>query len=154
VAFRLENRVPPPIVAALIAALMYWTPALFPFASVEVPWRLEMAALLFALGAALDIAGLVHFMQAKTTVNPLDPGAASVLITGGVYRFTRNPMYLGLATLLLAWAIWLENAVALAGVALFVWAMNRFQIAPEERALEARFGAEYSRYRSRVRRWI
>ena len=145
---------PPPIVAAVVAALMYWMARLFADASFEVPWRLAASALLFAIGAALDITGLVHFMRAKTTVNPLDPDAASVLITGGVYRFTRNPMYLGLATLLLAWAIWLGNLVALAGVALFVWFMNRFQIAPEERALEARFGSEYSRYRSRVRRWI
>ena len=145
---------PPPIVAAVVAALMYWIARLFPDASFEVPGRLAVCALLFGAGALLDITGLAHFMRAKTTVNPLDPDAASVLITGGVYRFTRNPMYLGLATLLLAWAIWLGNLVAPAGVALFVWFMNRFQIAPEERALEARFGAEYSRYRSRVRRWI
>ena len=154
VAFRLENRVPPPIVAAIVAALMYWMAWLFPLASFVVPWRLAVCALLFATGAALDIAGLVHFLRARTTVNPLDPGAASTLISSGVYRFTRNPMYLGLATLLLAWAMWLGNAAALAGLAVFVWYMNRFQIAPEERALEARFGAEYSRYRSRVRRWI
>lgn len=154
VAFRLENRVPPPIVAAIVAALMYWMARLFPLASFEVPGRLAVCALLFAVGAALDVTGLVHFMKARTTVNPLEPGAASTLITGGVYRFTRNPMYLGLATLLLAWGIWLGNAVALGGVAVFIAYMNRFQIAPEERALEARFGAEYSRYRSRVRRWI
>lgn len=153
-AFRLENRVPPPIVAAVVAALMYWMARLFDDASFEVPWRLAVCALVFAIGAALDITGLVHFMRAKTTVNPLDPHAASVLITGGVYRFTRNPMYLGLATLLLAWGLWLGNAVALAAIAVFIAYMNRFQIAPEERALEARFGAEYSRYRSRVRRWI
>lgn len=153
-AFRLENRVPPPIIGACIAALMYGAARLFPGLDFEMPWRLPVCALLFIAGAGLDMAGLVHFLKARTTVNPLDPAAATSLVTSGLYRFTRNPMYLGFALLLLAWAIFLENLAALLGVAAFVLYMNRFQIAPEERALEARFGAEYSRYCARVRRWI
>ena len=153
-AFRLENRVPPPIIGACIAALMYGAARLFPGLDFEMPWRLPVCALLFIAGAGLDTAGLVHFLRARTTVNPLDPAAATSLITSGLYRFTRNPMYLGFALLLLAWGIFLENLAALLGVAAFVLYMNRFQIAPEERALEARFGAEYSRYCARVRRWI
>ena len=153
-AFRLENRVPPPIVGACIAALMYGAARLFPGVDFEMPWRLPVCALLFIVGAGLDVAGLVHFLKARTTVNPLDPTAATRLVTGGLYRFTRNPMYLGLALLLLAWGIFLANAAALLGVPAFILYMNRFQIAPEERALEARFGAEYSRYCARVRRWI
>ena len=154
VAFRLENRVPPPIIGACIAALMYGAAQLFPDLDFEMPWRLAVCALLFVFGAGLDMAGLVHFLKARTTVNPLDPAAATKLVTGGLYRFTRNPMYLGFALLLLAWGIFLANVAALLGVPAFVLYMNRFQIAPEERALEARFGAEYSRYCARVRRWI
>lgn len=115
------------------------------------------SAIAFAVGAiglSLDAIALVHFLRSRTTVNPLKPDSASALVTGGIYRFTRNPMYLGLATLLLAWAIYLGNLAALAGVPLFILYMNRFQIAPEERALEARFGAEYRLYRARVRRWL
>ena len=107
-----------------------------------------------ALGVSLDAIALLHFFRRRTTVNPLKPASAAALVTGGIYRFSRNPMYLGLATLLLAWAFYLGNLAALAGVALFVLYMNRFQIAPEERALEARFGAEYIAYRTRVRRWL
>jgi len=107
-----------------------------------------------AVGASLDAIALVHFLRRRTTVNPLKPSSASVLVTEGVYRLTRNPMYLGLATLLLAWAIYLGNLAALAGVPLFILYMNRFQIGPEERALEARFGAEYIAYRARARRWL
>jgi protein-S-isoprenylcysteine O-methyltransferase Ste14 len=153
-AFRLENRVPPPIVGACIAALMYGAARLFSDLDFEMPWRLAVCALLFVVGAGLDLAGLVHFLRARTTVNPLEPAAATSLVTGGLYRFTRNPMYLGLALLLLAWGVFLANVAALLGVPAFVLYMNRFQIAPEERALEARFGAEYSRYCARVRRWI
>lgn len=107
-----------------------------------------------AVGVLLDAIALLHFFRRRTTVNPLKPASATALVTGGIYRFSRNPMYLGLATLLLAWAFYLGNLAALAGVALFVLYMNRFQIAPEERALEARFGAEYIAYRTRVRRWL
>jgi protein-S-isoprenylcysteine O-methyltransferase Ste14 len=106
------------------------------------------------IGVLLDATALVHFLQRRTTINPLKPASASTLVTGGIYRFTRNPMYLGLATLLLAWAIYLGSLAALAALPLFILYMNRFQIAPEERALEARFGAEYIAYRARVRRWL
>jgi len=87
-------------------------------------------------------------------VNPLKPDSASALVVAGIYRWTRNPMYLGMATVLAAWGLYLANIGALAGVALFVAYMNRFQIAPEERALEARFGADFAAYRGRVRRWL
>ena len=107
-----------------------------------------------AVGVVLDAIALLYFFRSRTTVNPLKPASASVLVTGGIYRVTRNPMYLGLATLLLAWAIYLGNFAALAGVPFFILYMNRFQIASEERALEARFGAEYAAYRRRVRRWL
>jgi protein-S-isoprenylcysteine O-methyltransferase Ste14 len=76
------------------------------------------------------------------------------MVTSGVYRHTRNPMYLGMLCLLGAWAAWLGNAAALLGLPAFVAYMNRFQIAPEERALAQRFGAAFDAYAARVRRWL
>ena len=131
---------------------MYAMALIVPMLSFDFPRT--PAIVLAAAGVALDIAGLAHFLRAKTTINPLNPTAASALVVRGVYRFTRNPMYLGMALLLLAWSIYLGNVAALALLPAFVLYMNRFQIAPEERALEARFGAEYSRYCARVRRWL
>lgn len=72
----------------------------------------------------------------------------------GPYRFTRNPMYLGMVLILLAWCLWLGNAAALLALAAFVGYITRFQIVPEERALAGRFGAAYEDYRRRVRRWV
>lgn len=126
-AFRLEHRIPPPVVGACTAGLMLGVA------------RLPVAVATGALGILIDLAGL---------------SKASALVTGGVYRWTRNPMYLGMAALLLAWGFWLANAGALAVISLFIAYLNRFQIAPEERALEARFGDEFTAYRARVRRWI
>ena len=107
-----------------------------------------------AAGAAIALAGVVQFARARTTVNPLQPDAASSLVSGGVYRWTRNPMYLGMALVLLAWAVYLSSIAALAVLPLFIVYINRFQIEPEERALQARFGAQFERYRKAVRRWL
>jgi protein-S-isoprenylcysteine O-methyltransferase Ste14 len=152
VALRLEHRIPPPIVAACTAALMLGLAWVAPALTFPIPSAIAFAVA--AVGVSFDAIALLHFLRRRTTLNPLKPDSASALVTGGIYRFTRNPMYLGLATLLLAWAIYLGNLAALAGVPLFILYMNRFQIAPEERALEARFGAEYIAYRTRVRRWL
>ena len=87
-------------------------------------------------------------------MHPRAPERSSRLVTGGVYRFSRNPMYLALALFLLAWALWLGNGAALVWPALFAAYLTRFQIVPEERALAAKFGQEYAQYCRRVRRWF
>jgi protein-S-isoprenylcysteine O-methyltransferase Ste14 len=153
-AVRLEHRVPPPIVGAITAALMLGVAWLIPALTFAMPWRMPLVVVLFCTGVALDVIALGYFLRARTTINPLNPGKASALVAGGIYRFTRNPMYLGMVTLLLAWAVYLSNVAALAGLALFVAYINRFQIEPEERALRARFGQEFDAYCRRVRRWI
>ena len=107
-----------------------------------------------AAGLLLDGIALFHFLRRRTTINPLNPQSASALVTGGIYRLSRNPMYLGLASLLLAWAIYLGNLAALAGVPLFILYMNRFQVIPEEQALEARFGDALTIYGPRTARWL
>ncbi|HEX7030662.1 MAG TPA: isoprenylcysteine carboxylmethyltransferase family protein [Gammaproteobacteria bacterium] len=116
---------------------------------------IRVVALLPALaGIAVCAAGVLSFQRAGTTTNPLDPGRASKLVVAGIYRYSRNPMYLGFALLLAAWGVFLGNLAALLAVAAFIIYMNRFQVAPEERALEALFGEEYRAYRRSVRRWI
>ena len=117
-------------------------------------WRLALVALFAGAGIAFDVADLLSFRASRTTVNPLKPERASALVTQGVYRLTRNPMYVGMACLLLAWAAWLWQLLPLLGPAAFVLYITRFQIRPEERALAALFGAEYAAYTARVRRWL
>jgi protein-S-isoprenylcysteine O-methyltransferase Ste14 len=84
----------------------------------------------------------------------MKPETATALVCGGVYTVTRNPMYLGLLVLLIAWAVYLSSAWALLGPLAFAVYITRFQILPEERALGTLFGAEYAAYRARVRRWL
>jgi protein-S-isoprenylcysteine O-methyltransferase Ste14 len=116
--------------------------------------RYAAVAILAVAGVAFDLLGLVAFRASRTSINPLRPERASVLVTRGVYRDTRNPMYVGMGFLLLAWAVYLCALLPFAGPALFVLYITRFQIQPEERVLMGIFGGEYSSYAARVRRWL
>lgn len=133
---------------------MWATQWLLPRFAVAVPARVPVAASLAGLGACVALAAVGAFRKAGTTVNPLTPGAASVVVRRGVYRVSRNPMYLGLALGLAGWAVWLANPLALAWLAAFVAWITRLQIVPEEQALKARFGADYEQYCREVRRWV
>ena len=150
---RLELRVPP-VAVVLLAGLAMWLLARV------LPWPgdllggLPAALLIAAAGVAVAIAGVVAFRRARTTLNPMHPEGASALVEAGVYRVTRNPMYLGMALVLAAWAVWLGSAAAVLALPLFTAYMTRFQIIPEERVLEAKFGEPFAAYRRRVRRWI
>lgn len=150
----LEARVPPPVVM-LIAALLIWgVRRAWPELGVFIPGRRAIYWTLLGLGLVVAVAGVLEFRRARTTVNPMRPANASALVTSGIYRFTRNPMYVGDVLILLAVVVFFSNPLGLAGVALFVVWMNLLQIPAEERALRGRFGAAYDAYCARVRRWI
>jgi protein-S-isoprenylcysteine O-methyltransferase Ste14 len=150
----LELKVPPVVVVAVAAGAMWLAAWLLPALHWPFPGNVAAALMLGTAGVAASIAGVVEFRRARTTVNPLKPDSASSLVSGGIYRWTRNPMYLGFALALLGWAVFLANPAALAVLPCFIVYMNRFQIEPEERSLERIFGPAFVRYREDVRRWI
>jgi protein-S-isoprenylcysteine O-methyltransferase Ste14 len=120
----------------------------------DIPWRSVLAVALSSAGAAFALAGVLAFRRANTTVNPTKPEATSTIIASGVYGVSRNPMYVGLLFVLTGWAFFLSHALNFLFLPAFVAYMNRFQIAPEERALSALFGREYAIYMRSVRRWL
>lgn len=150
----LEFRIPPPVVALLIALAMWWVSSLPSPVDRPPIARLAIAIALAAFGLGFNLSGVFAFHRAKTTVNPMKPLSTSSLVVAGVYKITRNPMYVGLLFLLLAWAAFLWSAWSLLGLFLFVAYVTRFQIVPEERVLAALFGNEYAAYKTRVRRWL
>ncbi|MDO9766748.1 isoprenylcysteine carboxylmethyltransferase family protein [Glaesserella parasuis] len=146
----MELKLPPPLVALICAVIIYFLPNY-----VEPNWVYQsFAAICLIFGIGVDLCALWSFRQNKTTINPLDPNKTSALTTEGIYRFSRNPMYLGLASLLSAWAFWLGNAFALLVVWGFIAYITRFQIEPEERILEQKFGESYRQYKQNVARWL
>ena len=148
----LEHRIPPPLVGVCVGALMLGADWVLPVFAFGVPWPLAVGVA--AAGVAVSIAGALEFRRVRTTLNPLNPEEASALVTGGIFGRTRNPMYLGMAVVLAGWGLYLGNFGALALIGLFVMYIDRFQIDPEERALQARFGDAFAGYRKRVRRWL
>lgn len=150
----LELKIPPPAVAALIVAAMWGISLITPLLDVPLFTRVSAAIVLALTGGGFSLAGVISFRRAKTTVNPMKPETATSLVSSGIYSVTRNPMYVGLLLVLLAWAIYLSSAWALLGPVGFVLYISRFQIAPEERVLSTLFGSEYTAYQSKVRRWL
>jgi protein-S-isoprenylcysteine O-methyltransferase Ste14 len=149
----LEHKIPPPVVALACAFGMWaWGPTL-DWAGIE-PLRKVVAAVIALAGLGFDAMGLLAFYKAKTTINPLRPGRASALVACGVYRVTRNPMYVGLALVLFGWALLLGGGALWLGPVLFVAFITRFQIVPEERVMDAKFGDDYAAYCRQVRRWL
>jgi protein-S-isoprenylcysteine O-methyltransferase Ste14 len=152
----LENRIPPPIVVLLTAALMLALDQIAPGLRIgmDVHMAQSLGGSIAFCGFAIDVHCLINFIACKTSASPLKPEKATSIISTGFYRVSRNPMYLGMVVVLLGWAVMLLNPLSLIGLPLFVAFIQRFQIAPEERALTQRFGDEYLDYTRKVRRWI
>jgi protein-S-isoprenylcysteine O-methyltransferase Ste14 len=151
----LELKVPPLALTALVSAVMGGVE----YASDGTP--VVAPSLAWAAGAAVALSGLAIayrgvsvFRRIRTTVDPLHPERSARLVTAGVYRWTRNPMYLGFVLFVLGLAVALQSLVGFALTAFTAVFLQRFQIKPEERALSRRFGAAFDVYRGRVRRWI
>jgi protein-S-isoprenylcysteine O-methyltransferase Ste14 len=150
----LELLIPPPVVGLMVGGGMWFVAHLLPVLHLPRLGRLLVVVVVGAIGVAVAIGGVMSFRRAKTTVSPLKPETSAALVSTGVYSFTRNPMYLGMALALFAWAVYLSSMWSLLGPILFALYITRFQIIPEERVLEKLFGARFAAYKTRVRRWL
>ena len=141
--------VPPPLIFVFCALLMKFLPPVLQF-----PSSLWLVIVFGGMGCAIGAASVLQFLLAKTTLNPFQLETASQLVTGGIYRLSRNPMYLSLVFILLAWMLYLGSFSALLGVVLFIWYITKFQIKPEEEGLKHLFGDAFTAYCQRTRRWL
>lgn len=150
----LKLLIPPPVVALVTAAAMYFLSGYVPGWSFAFPYQSLAALILCVVALSLDVVAIGLFWRNDTTTNPMSPDNTARLVTDGSYRITRNPMYLGLALLLTALGIWLGNFVFIPAVLVFTAYITQFQIKPEEEVLRQKFGEAYEAYCRRVRRWI
>jgi len=150
----LELKIPPPLIALLCVLLMWLIQGFYPLSWLTSAWVLPLVIVLALLGIAIAVLGARAFRRAHTTVNPMHPEQTSQLVTDGIYQYTRNPMYLGMAMVLLGVAIYLADVTAFLGLALFVRYIGRYQIDPEEAMLMEKFGDEFAAYQANVRRWL
>jgi len=150
----LGTRIPPPLLMLVMAIAIAAAGQLPPQLPLPSLWRHLVAGLLLVAGLGVTALGVQRFRAARTTIDPTRPDKATTLVATGIYRVTRNPMYLGFATMLMGWAVQWQSVWCMAFPVMFVGYINRYQIAPEESALRTKFGAEFDAYASKVRRWL
>lgn len=146
--------IPPPVILIFYIGIAIGLDFLSPVDLLLGNARLPLAILLAVLGIAVAVLGVMEFRRRDTTINPYKIDAASTLVTSGVYRWTRNPMYLGLLLVLFGVVAYSQDVLALLAPAAFIVTLNRLQIRPEERAMLQTFGEAYTAYEARTRRWI
>jgi len=151
----MKNKIPPPLIMLFFGLLIYLEDKYFLLSITAEFDHQRIYTLCFGIiGICIALLGLFEFQKAKTTVNPHHIHKASSLVTTGIYRITRNPMYLGMVFLLIAWCIKLGDLLGLFIIPFFMWTMTNLQIKPEEAAMTKLFGQEFENYKKKVRRWL
>ena len=150
----MELRLPPVLVFLFFGLLMYLTATFLPVGFFDFTGRKVLFKILLVVAFLIALIAIFQFYRAKTTVDPTKPNKTSHLVVGGIFKFSRNPMYLAMLLVLLAFGVILGNAFNTLVAAAFVGYMNRFQIIPEERILLDKFGRTYKEYCTLTRRWF
>ena len=150
----LALKVPPVAQVIITAAAMYGTAKIMPSLQFSLSGSTVLAVGLGVMGMSLGVMGVTQFRKAQTTPNPQALEKVSSLVTSGIYRYSRNPMYLGLVLILLGWAFYLSHFLSFVLLPVFILYMTRFQIQPEEQMMARKFGKTYQAYLNKVRRWI
>ena len=138
----------------VVGFLMWLLSPLLPVTEINQTVKYVLISLLSLTAIFFLAAGTISFRLAKTTVNPLKPQSTSALVTSGIYQITRNPMYVGFAIILCAWAIFINSPWLMSLTVLFIIYIQRFQIQAEEKALKDLFGDEFMTYKNQVRPWL
>ena len=148
----IKTKIPPPLVALTFGFLINYTKNIFP--KIEIGWGDVFGSIIIIFGIIIILSAIILFKKYQTTITPLNPSNATKLITDGIYKFSRNPMYLGLLLVLIGISIILNPIGGLFLIPLFILYLNIFQIIPEENAMINLFKDEFLEYKENVRRWI
>lgn len=149
----LALKIYPPIVLLFSIVLAYVCSHYLPV--IALPLILSgLYGYIAGTGVLVAFAGIWEFRKAKTTINPTQPEKASHLVSEGIYRVTRNPMYLGMLLVVVAAIFKFGNYYGIIALPFFIFYITQFQIKPEERIIEGIFGEEYLQYKKKVRRWL
>ncbi len=146
--------IPPPAYGLFFLTGIWWLHSLLPQFSFSFIAQKPLATIVIITGLTIDVIAIISFIKIKTTINPRSPKNTNQLVTAGLYRYSRNPMYLGLLLLLFGAALWLGNPANVFVLLLFLLFITLFQIKPEEEILCEKFGSDYRHYCEKVRRWL
>lgn len=150
----LKLKIPPPVYVLIFAMLMYFLAQYWPVLTLFSEPVTNIAYVFVVIGIALDLSAVSQFFRSKTTLNPIKPNNTQQVVSTGMYRISRNPMYLGMLFILIAWAIHLAVLTPFLLLPIFMLVLTVQQIIPEEKILTQKFGASYLQYKQQVRRWL
>ena len=148
----IKTKIPPPLVALTFGFLINYTKDIFP--KIEIRNELIFGSFMIIIGLIIILSAIILFKKYQTTITPINPSNATKLITDGIYKFSRNPMYLGLLLVLVGISIILNLTGGFFFIILFILYINLFQIIPEENTMVDLFKDEFLEYKKNVRRWI
>ena len=148
----MKNKIPPPIVTLFFGLCIYFSQELFPEFNLEYFTILSYVS--YFAGLSILILAVLLFRKQNTTVNPVKIDNASSLVTSGVFKFSRNPMYLGMVMILFGLALMFNLVGGIFFVLLFMIYITKFQIRPEEEVMERLFGEDFIKYKHKVRMWL
>ncbi len=148
-------RIPPPIVALIGILLIFLSKDYILILYLHPHLQNTLSLLFLIIGFVIILLAIKEFKKSETTVNPMKPETSTSLVTSGIFKYTRNPMYLGLACILLASCFYFSSLFGIIiYVPLFIFYITVFQIIPEEESMKSLFNDEYLEYCLKVRRWI
>ena len=145
-------KIPPPILVIILITSIYFSSDKLDL--ISVPYRTLFSIVILSIGILVIINPVVKFIKSKTTVNPVEFKNVEKLVTSGIYKYSRNPMYLGMIMIIISTAVYYLNFYSLLTPFIFYFWINRFQIKREEVFLTEKFGKEYLSYKKKTRRWI
>ena len=145
-------KIPPPILVLILITSNYFSQNRLEI--IYLPYKHSTSVLILLVGSLILINPVFKFIKSKTTVNPVKFKKVNKLVTSGIYKYSRNPMYLGMILIIISTSIYYLNYYSLVTPFIFYFWINRFQIKREEIFLTEKFGKEYLLYMSKTRRWI
>ena len=148
----IQNKIPPPIVTLFFGLCIYFSRDYF--LSYEYKLLDILSYMCYFIGLCILILAVNSFKKQSTTVNPIKIENASSLVTSGVFEYSRNPMYLGMALILLGLALMFNVIGGTLFTLLFTIFITKFQIKPEEEVMEKLFGEDFLKYKQNVRMWL
>ena len=145
-------KIPPPLIVLTLIISIYFSSKKIDL--INIPLQLEISFFILSLGTLVFINPVLKFIKSKTTINPIQFEETNRLVTSGIFKYSRNPMYLGMLMIIISTSIFYLNIYSILTPFLFVFWINKFQIKREEIFLTEKFGKEYLSYKNKTRRWL
>jgi len=148
----LNIKIPPPLIVVFLTTLVYLSPNFI--VGFDLPFRIQLSLLLLFIGLSVIFIPVFQFIKSKTTINPQSFKNVNNLVSSGIFKISRNPMYLGMLIIIISSVVYYFNYFSVFTPFIFYFWINEFQIKREEKKLEEKFGPDYKKYRLKTRRWI